>query len=156
MYGDEIHLTIAHKREWPYGFKTDNKTVPPGVIRSHRMTTNEKVARRKLSLLELTKELSNVSRACKIMGYSRQQFYEIRRNYQTLALKVSAAGQVAWPQRTSSQPGGPRNRTGHTRFLPGSQRMGRYGFPWSWPCRVSLSAPAVSAVCGNATIYCPA
>lgn len=47
------------------------------------MPTNEKVARRKLSLLELAKDLSNVSRACKIMGYSRQQFYEFRRNYQT-------------------------------------------------------------------------
>ncbi|WP_370277265.1 IS481 family transposase [Pontibacterium sp.] len=47
------------------------------------MTTNEKVARRKLSLLELAKDLQNVSKACKIMGYSRQQFYEIRRNYQT-------------------------------------------------------------------------
>ncbi len=47
------------------------------------MTTNEKVARRKLSLLELAKELKNVSKACKLIGYSRQQFYEIRRNYQT-------------------------------------------------------------------------
>lgn len=47
------------------------------------MTTEEKVARRKLSLLDLAKELSNVSRACKVMGYSRQQFYEIRRNFQT-------------------------------------------------------------------------
>jgi len=47
------------------------------------MTTNEKIARRKLSLLELAAELSNVSRACKVMGYSRQQFYEIRRNFQT-------------------------------------------------------------------------
>lgn len=47
------------------------------------MTTNEKVARRKLSLLDLAQELRNVSRACKVMGYSRQQFYEIRRNYQT-------------------------------------------------------------------------
>lgn len=47
------------------------------------MTTNEKVARRKLSLLELAKELHNVSKACQVMGYSRQQFYEIRRNYQT-------------------------------------------------------------------------
>ena len=27
--------------------------------------------------------MANVSKACKIMGYSRQQFYEIRRNYQT-------------------------------------------------------------------------
>jgi transposase InsO family protein/transposase-like protein len=47
------------------------------------MTTTEKVARRKLSLLELASELDNVSKACRIMGYSRQQFYEIRRNYQT-------------------------------------------------------------------------
>ncbi len=47
------------------------------------MTTNEKVARHKLSLLELAKELNNVSKACKLIGYSRQQFYELRRNYQT-------------------------------------------------------------------------
>jgi hypothetical protein len=47
------------------------------------MTAIEKVARRKLSLLDLAKDLDNVSRACKLMGYSRQQFYEIRRNFQT-------------------------------------------------------------------------
>jgi hypothetical protein len=43
----------------------------------------DKIARRKLSLLDLASELSNVSRACKLAGYSRQQFYEIRRNFQT-------------------------------------------------------------------------
>ena len=47
------------------------------------MTTKDKVARRKLSLLELAKELDNVSHACFGVGYSRQQFYEIRRNFQT-------------------------------------------------------------------------
>ena len=47
------------------------------------MTTKDKIARRKLSLLELAGEMNNVSKACRIMGYSRQQFYEIRRNYQT-------------------------------------------------------------------------
>ena len=51
------------------------------------MTTNTtvqtKAARRKLNLLELASEMENVSKACKIMGYSRQQFYEIRRNFQT-------------------------------------------------------------------------
>ena len=47
------------------------------------MTTEKKVARRKLSLLELASEMGNVSKACKVMGYSRQQFYEIRRNFQT-------------------------------------------------------------------------
>ena len=47
------------------------------------MTTDKKVARRKLSLLELASDLGNVSKACRMIGYSRQQFYEIRRNFQT-------------------------------------------------------------------------
>lgn len=47
------------------------------------MTTEATFVRRKLSLLELAGELNNVSKACKIVGYSRQQFYEIRPNYQT-------------------------------------------------------------------------
>ena len=34
-----------------------------------------------LSLLKLAQEMINVSRACWIVGYSRQRFYEIRRNY---------------------------------------------------------------------------
>lgn len=41
----------------------------------------EKIARRKLSLLELAQELGNVSKVCRIVGYSRQQFYDIRRNF---------------------------------------------------------------------------
>ncbi len=35
------------------------------------MITDKKVARRKLSLLELSSELSNVGKACKIMEYLR-------------------------------------------------------------------------------------
>jgi hypothetical protein len=31
----------------------------------------------------LASDLGNVSKACKIVGYSHQQFYEIRRNFQT-------------------------------------------------------------------------
>ena len=42
----------------------------------------EKIARRKLSLLQLAQELGNVSKACRIVGYSRQHFYEIRRTFQ--------------------------------------------------------------------------
>jgi hypothetical protein len=34
----------------------------------------EKVLKPKLGLLELAKQLSNVSQACKIMGYSRDTF----------------------------------------------------------------------------------
>ncbi len=36
------------------------------------MTTEDKVARRQLSLLELAKDLQIVSKDCKLMGYSRQ------------------------------------------------------------------------------------
>jgi len=38
--------------------------------------------RRKLSLLQLAQELNNVSKACKIMGYHRDTFYEVRRAFQ--------------------------------------------------------------------------
>jgi transposase InsO family protein len=38
--------------------------------------------RRKLSLLKLAEELGNVSKACQIMGYHRDSFYEIRRSFQ--------------------------------------------------------------------------
>ena len=34
-------------------------------------------------MLEFTQELTNVSHTCKVMSCSIQQFYEIRRNYQT-------------------------------------------------------------------------
>ena len=52
------------------------------------MTANEKVARRKLSMLELAQELRSVSEACRLMGYSRSQFYEIKRAFQTGGLEA--------------------------------------------------------------------
>src|SRR5262249_2200913 len=36
----------------------------------------------KLSLLQLAEELGNVSKACKIMGYHRDTFYEVKRAFQ--------------------------------------------------------------------------
>ncbi len=36
------------------------------------MTTSTKIARRKLSLLQLATDLNNVSKACKLIGYSRK------------------------------------------------------------------------------------
>ena len=38
------------------------------------MTQIEKVIKPKFGLLELARQLSNVSQACKIMGYSRDGF----------------------------------------------------------------------------------
>ncbi len=45
------------------------------------MTTQEKLVKRKLSLLELAEFLNNVSQACKINGVSRQHFYDIKKAY---------------------------------------------------------------------------
>ncbi len=46
------------------------------------MTTVTQSTKRKLSLLQLAEELGNVSKACKIMGYHRDTFYEVRRAFQ--------------------------------------------------------------------------
>ena len=42
------------------------------------MTRDQKIIRAKLGLLELAKQLGNVSQACKIMGYSRDSFYRFK------------------------------------------------------------------------------
>lgn len=51
------------------------------------MTADEKVARQKLSVLELAQALGNVTEACKIKGVSRTQFYEYKRRFQTHGLE---------------------------------------------------------------------
>jgi hypothetical protein len=39
------------------------------------MTKDQKIIRAKVGLLELAKQLGNVSQGCKMLGYSRDSFY---------------------------------------------------------------------------------
>lgn len=60
------------------------------------MTASNQSIKRKLSLLALAEELQNVSRACQLMGYHRDSFYEIKRAFQAVwPLSSKASGGLA-------------------------------------------------------------
>jgi hypothetical protein len=117
------------------------------------MTTEQKIIRAKVGLLELAKQLGNVSQACKMMGYSRDSFYRFKELY-------DQGGELAL-QEISRQKPVLKNRVAQeiedavVALAIEQPALARSGLPTNWRSAGLSSRRPACAACGCVTICRP-
>jgi hypothetical protein len=115
------------------------------------MTTEQKIIRAKVRLLELAKQLGNVSQACKMMGYSRDSFYRFKELYDKggdLALQEISRKKPVLKNRVPQE-----IRTRWVRSLLSSPPLVRSASPTNCASVGLRSLPPACAACGCGTTW---